>query len=734
MFSQGLTEGASPTVPLATGGRGDKVPFVPDDSCGDDIFEGANEDLRSPQLPHLTQDSFTCERAPTEMPVILAETDELLLSLTPQYGGKIWSLYDKVNKQDMFFDNPAHQPANIGALKAWASGGAEWNWSPGITGHSAFTEMPVWTAIIPTEKGDMIRVWEFDRYNGTIWQVDILLYQGALWVHPKIRNPTSVDLRGYWWTCVANHVTPGSRIVTPATHVAETTIGVARNSAWPRFATSLRNSSFSGYQGQWGTDNSYLGNIIFGDFFVRIPEPLQPYIAHVDEQGYTIYHGHPLNGTKFFTWGQTGPGRFMQDWLSGNTPQNSTHRRSAEERSRAAAARPGDYAELQVGPAPTQMQTFAFPAKSTKEWTEVFKGAPLDSQALHQDDYSRPLATVESWLRSSQGLPASNVSTMDDFFKAHSDDAVLPGNILSRGTPWGALHALLLGQPGLGPGTLFQMNDTHSESLRTLTGGNGGAADSQAKGLPLEARPWLELLTQGTFSAQSLGRLPVSYMVSPLWVAKLKASAASKGATWLHNFHLAVAAMEAGVVDAPRKLLQQVLTDRSAGAGHALAARGLALLSADDDSAYAWFLEAWALAGNVSDSDPSKARLLKDLAKEVCSFLLNRQRLSQLASFLHLLPKPLQGTDIVMASRVVVAVQAQAYQEAITLLESSCFSTYARDRSLLMQLWSDAQAGILQQQLGRPPTPVEAHHLRLAKPIPRNIGCAYISTYCLNYW
>ena len=25
----------------------------------------------------------------------------------------------------------AHQPANIGALKSWAAGGAEWNWSPG---------------------------------------------------------------------------------------------------------------------------------------------------------------------------------------------------------------------------------------------------------------------------------------------------------------------------------------------------------------------------------------------------------------------------------------------------------------------------------------------------------------------------------------------------------------------------------------------------------------------------
>ena len=44
--------------------------------------------------------------------------------------------------------------------------------------------------------------------------------------------------------------------------------------------------------------------------------------------------GHPLNGTKFFTWGDNGPGRFMQDFLAGG------------------GKREGDYTELQVGPAP----------------------------------------------------------------------------------------------------------------------------------------------------------------------------------------------------------------------------------------------------------------------------------------------------------------------------------------------------------------------------------------------
>ena len=94
--------------------------------------------------------------------------------------------------------------------------------SPGIIGHSAFTESPAWVAEIPTEKGTMLRVYEYDRYNSSVWQVDILLTADELWVHPKITNTRDMDLRGYWWTCVAVPATPSTRILSPAGWAAET--------------------------------------------------------------------------------------------------------------------------------------------------------------------------------------------------------------------------------------------------------------------------------------------------------------------------------------------------------------------------------------------------------------------------------------------------------------------------------------------------------------------------------
>ena len=62
---------------------------------------------------------------------------------------------------------PLFQPYTIGYLHAWTSGGAEWNWSPGYVGHSVFSESDTWAAKLETERGPVVRVWEYDRLNHT---------------------------------------------------------------------------------------------------------------------------------------------------------------------------------------------------------------------------------------------------------------------------------------------------------------------------------------------------------------------------------------------------------------------------------------------------------------------------------------------------------------------------------------------------------------------------------------
>lgn len=690
------------------------------------------EDERSPQLPYLTQDLWTCDRTLADIDAWVLEDEDLKVTVTPQFAGKVWTIFDKKRGKDVLFNNRAHQPANIAALKAWASGGAEWNWSPGIIGHSAFSETGVFLASVDTPRGPMLRVYEFDRYNGTVWQVDMLIANGSFLAHPKVTNPSEVDLRGYWWTCVAVEAVPGTRIFAPATHVAETSRNPIRNAPWPFFAEAVENASFSGYQGRFLTDNSFLGNHQLGDMFLRIPDSVYtPYIAHsspessgsssttknskarkpsdlTGEESYVLVHGHPLNGTKFFTWGDSGPGRFMQDFLAGG------------------GKRLGDYAELQVGPAPTQMQNFPVPRNSALQWTEWFKGFDGDKNTLMGEDYSAAVGLIDSWIQSEAGMTREGVAEVDAFFQAFSSAA--PSQVLVQGQVWGALEELLLGAP-LAPGLTFSL-PTDPLSLQFQ-----------------EARPWVELVEKGTFSEETLARLPVSYQTTDRWLALLEASAAKYGMTWLHALHLGICYAERGDISGPVALFSQSLQLKP----NPVAARCLAVLQQTQTAAWDFYQQAWAAAvdmpanGFERDLLPprnaklsSRQRVLLNLITELSFFLQQALWYEEMALFEATVEQGgyLGGhtLDAFETMKIRSLLQREQFAEAMVSLKKNCFPTYAKARDDLMALWNSAVVGLAQQQSQTTLSYADKHRVRVANPVPENIGCQYASEYCTSYW
>eukprot|EP00466_Bigelowiella_natans_P008571 jgi/Bigna1/88639/estExt_fgenesh1_pg.C_350101 len=716
-FMQGSEEGGEGGVRIG-GGRGDPIPFTPDDSCDDDIFEGANPDLRSPQLPHLSQDDWGCERKPAKVPILVYENSYLRASIAPQWGGKIWALYDKVNKREMLYNNEAHQPANIGALKAWTAGGCEWNWSPGIIGHSAFSESPVFAAEIDTELGPALRVYEFDRYNNTVWQVDMVLKGPTLWVHPKVSNPTENDVRGYWWTCVAHTITGDSRVVTPATSAVQTSIPTneavtVAKSAWPVFATFIKNESFCGVRpssspySYKGADNSYYGNIPgHVDIFVRIPKPRTPYIAHSSPDGYSIVHGHELNGTKFFTWGTNPMANFWMDFLAGGKPGG------------------GDYAELQVGPAPTQMQTFSLPKGSQKEWTEFFRGFTGNKAKLMDDnDYSEATGEIERHLPSSQ-----ETESMHAALSKISAIPVKQHNIIHNGSSWGALHMALVAKQG----------------------GDVGFADAEAfeiSGLLFpfvgrderEVRPWRELLSGGAFSKRSLSASPLSFMTRREWAELLSAS---KNVTWLRALHLGVHFAERGDTEKAMQLFSESIRLSPS----AQAYRSLAVLSSDSSYATGNYTLAWRLAKGAAFEGAD--RLRSALASEIARFLNGRaasagtpaeqkewlERIHNLLLDVKSAPNAgeILANDNVLAAQTRARVQLSGELDAaIATLSSQCFPTYGSERAELIELWYDAhyRKAVMEEKAAGSSvdelSPVEKHRIRRNNAIPANIGCPY---------
>ena len=93
MQSQGRVE--SGTAIKLGAGRGVAATTIPDDSCADDIWENLNMDLRSPQLPNLSQDIWTCSRTEETQEVFVYENEFTRVAITPQYGGRVNSIVDK---------------------------------------------------------------------------------------------------------------------------------------------------------------------------------------------------------------------------------------------------------------------------------------------------------------------------------------------------------------------------------------------------------------------------------------------------------------------------------------------------------------------------------------------------------------------------------------------------------------------------------------------------------------
>jgi len=400
--------------------------------------------------------------------------------------------------------------------------------------------------------------------------------------------------------------------------------------------------------------------------------------------------GHPLNGTKFFTWGDGGPGRFMQDFLAGG------------------GKRQGDYTELQVGPAPTQMQNFPVPKNTVLEWTEWFKGFDGDVSVLRGDDYQKALDEIDTWMKSSEGMTQETVHDWDAFFEKYA--TVEPSEILVRGQPWGALEEKLLGQR-LAPGLVFDLPSKGEEGYE-------------------EMLPWMELLSDGTFSDATLSRLPLSYQTTDNWFKVIKESA-DRGMTWLHALHIAINLIERGDVEEPRNILKQSMELKP----NPIAARNLAILCQTYEEAWPHFMAAWEILQQGEwRNDPAYERLTRNLVTEM-SFLLQQEGwYSRMEEWVKVVPEFARDLDAFVTLQSKLAIHNGQFSEALEILGANCFPTYASARDDLMDMWNTAQEGLAAQKKGSPLSFVEAHQVRVANPVPENIGCKYASEYCTNYW
>jgi Domain of unknown function (DUF5107) len=297
--------------------------------------------LPSP-LPYSLQNAYRRVLRPQEISAIELTNGRLHALLLPGLGGRLWSLRDQMDGQDLVFANRRLQFANFALTNAWFAGGIEWNL--GSTGHAATTCRPVFAGMVTSQRGAALRIWEWERTRDLVFSIDLLMPadRPLLLAFVRVRNPDPEPKPLYWWTNIAVAEKPGVRVLAPAARAWRTEYDGSIATVEIPFADEP------------ATDVSYpLTASRAADYFFQLPSEQRPWIAAVQADGRGVVQTSTaqLRGRKLFLWGTADGGRHWQEWLCGPDSR---------------------YLEIQAGLATTQLEHLRLDASAEISWAEAY--------------------------------------------------------------------------------------------------------------------------------------------------------------------------------------------------------------------------------------------------------------------------------------------------------------------------------------------------------------------------
>lgn len=414
--------------------------------------------------PYRLQDMYDRELIDTDVDSVILENEFLKARFLPQYGGRLWSLYDKAAGKELTFENPVIRPCNLAIRNAWLSGGVEWNC--GMVGHHPFTCSPVFTAKLSLDDGTpVLRMYEFERIRCAVYQMDFFLPSGSrlLYARMRIVNPNHEVIPMYWWSNIAVPELKRGRVIASVTDTYSSLRGIKK------VPVPICND----------IDITYpVNNPHAIDFFWRIPPEKRKYICQLDESGYGLVQTSTkrLKGRKLFVWGQGPGGDRWQEFL---TKDGSG----------------GRYAEIQAGLAHTQYECLPMPPKTAWEWLEGYGALQTDGSIVHSEWESAKIETE------SQLDKLATEESLEQLLKSTHAMATRPADeILLYGSGWGALERY----------RREKQNDI--AICPHLDFGNIGCEQEQ----------WKNLIDNNYFGDFNINDIPMSWMLQNEWTALIE--------------------------------------------------------------------------------------------------------------------------------------------------------------------------------------------------------------------
>ena len=181
----------------------------------DEIYEGYGR--RKNAYPYRQYNCYTRELKEKEVRTAVLENDFLRAVFLPEYGGRLWELWDKTTGENLLYTNDVLRFSNLAVRNAWFSGGVEWN--IGIIGHNPFTTDLLYVAVTETEEGaPVLRMYEYERIRRVTYQMDFWLLEEDRFLNCRMRivNESAEVVPMYWWSNMAVPEYEGGRVVVPA--------------------------------------------------------------------------------------------------------------------------------------------------------------------------------------------------------------------------------------------------------------------------------------------------------------------------------------------------------------------------------------------------------------------------------------------------------------------------------------------------------------------------------------
>lgn len=326
----------------------------------DEIYEGYGR--RKNAYPYRQYNSYTRELKEKEIRTAVLENRYLKAVFLPEYGGRLWELWDKETGNNLFYTNDVIRFSNLAVRNAWFSGGVEWN--VGIIGHNAYTTGPLYTAVTETETGSpVLRMYEYERVRKVPYQMDFWLEEEDKFLNCRIRivNESKEVIPMYWWSNIAVPEYEGGRITVPS------------EKAFTYADGRVFKVDIPIVNGIDVTDYKKIPKSV--DYFFEIDDRKPKYIANLNKDGYGLLHTSTqrLKSRKLFSWGN---GRGSDHWQEFLTDKA------------------GRYAEIQAGLGKTQYGCIPMAPHTAWEWMEQYGPIKLEENPKHHQEREKKLTGI----------------------------------------------------------------------------------------------------------------------------------------------------------------------------------------------------------------------------------------------------------------------------------------------------------------------------------------------------